>query len=193
MDSGSGSRDEENEMTAHPDPMRTKTDRLDDGSIVVAASGEIDLSCAGGLEARLRGLLGCARRLVLDLSDVRFMDSSGVHCVLDVERASRQAGVEFAIVPGPPQVRQVFRLTEADAALRFVDDRPRRRPHDGASAEATWNAVLPETGHHPATSRPGWWLTDARQTPRPPINERHVGAQGPTEGGDPHGGQPQRD
>ena len=96
-------------------------------TVVVVAYGEIDLSCAGRLEARLRGLLGCARRLVLDLSGVRFMDSSGLHCVLDVHHASRAAGVEFTLLPGPPQVQRIFRITKTDEIVRFVAVRPARR------------------------------------------------------------------
>jgi anti-anti-sigma factor len=93
-----------------------------DGTIVVIATGEIDLGCAEAFEALLRGLLGyTTRRLVLDLSDVCFMDSGGLHCLLEVQRASRAAGVEFLLVPGPPQVQQVFEITGTDETLRFVD------------------------------------------------------------------------
>ena len=106
--------------------MHTELERHGD-TVVVVAYGEIDLSCAPRLEARLRGLLGCARRLVLDLSGVRFMDSSGLHCVLDVHHASRAAGVEFTLLPGPPQVQRIFRITKTDEIVRFVAVRPARR------------------------------------------------------------------
>jgi anti-sigma B factor antagonist len=128
-------------------------------TIVVVASGEIDLSCAGALEARLRGLLGRARRVVLDLRDVRFMDSSGVHCVLDVDRASRAAGVEFVVVPGPPEVQQIFQITGTDALLRFIDvrepsgthapDAPPTHPHRNVSANGA-----PEGGNPDGEQRP---------------------------------------
>jgi anti-anti-sigma factor len=92
-------------------------------TIVVIASGEIDLSCAGRLEAQLRGLLGCARRLVVDLSGVQFMDPPGLRCLLAVDRAGRAAGVELTIVPGPPQVQRLFEITKTDETLHFT-----RRP-----------------------------------------------------------------
>jgi anti-sigma B factor antagonist len=93
-------------------------------TVVVLANGEIDISCAGRLEAQLRGLLGCTRRLVLDLGDVHFMDCSGLHCVLSVHHASHAAGVEFVIVPGPPQVQRIFDMTKTNEILRFTPSAP---------------------------------------------------------------------
>jgi len=114
-------------MTHHHEllePVHAEFERYGD-TVVVAAFGEIDLSCASRLEPQLRGLLGCARRLVLDLRKVCFMDCSGLHCVLDIHDASRAAGVEFTLVPGPPCVQRIFEITKTDVVLRFID-RPLR-------------------------------------------------------------------
>jgi hypothetical protein len=48
------------------------------------------------------------------------MDISGLHCVLDVHHASRAAGVEFDVVPGPPGVQRLFEVTKTDEMLRFT-------------------------------------------------------------------------
>jgi anti-sigma B factor antagonist len=96
------------------------TEREHRDTIVAVVFGEIDLTCSGRLNARLRELIGRARRLVLDLRDVRFMDISGLHCVLDVHHASRAAGVEFDVVPGPPAVQRLFQVTKTDEMLRFI-------------------------------------------------------------------------
>jgi len=101
------------------EPLHTRLERHGD-TIVVAAYGEIDLTSADRLQAQLRGLLNGHRRLVLDLRELDFIDSSGLHCILEVDRASRAAAVEFQLVPGPPHVQRVFSLTKTDETLRFI-------------------------------------------------------------------------
>jgi anti-sigma B factor antagonist len=101
------------------EPLHTRQERHGD-TIVVAAFGEIDLTSADRLEAQLLAVLSSHRRLVLDLRELDFIDSSGLHCILDVDSASRAAGVEFELVPGPPHVQRVFRLTRTDETLRFI-------------------------------------------------------------------------
>lgn len=103
-----------------PEPFRTTQVRHGD-IVVVMAYGEIDLSSVDALGAELRGLLAGYRRIVLDLRQVVFVDSSGLHCLLDVDRESRAAGSEFELVPGGPQVQRLFELTRTTDRLRFVD------------------------------------------------------------------------
>jgi anti-sigma B factor antagonist len=91
-------------------------------TIVLAAHGEIDIDTAGQLDEQLRELLERGfERVVLDLRGVTFIDSSGLHAILDASAASDRAGVEFAIVKGPAPVERVFELTQTDSALRFID------------------------------------------------------------------------
>jgi anti-sigma B factor antagonist len=108
-----------------PEPLRTTRYRHGDTMIVIA-SGEIDLSSADRLRTELGELLGSCRRLVLDLGHVDFIESSGLHCILDIEQASRARGVEFALVPGPPQVQRLFDITRTAERLRFIEPIPRR-------------------------------------------------------------------
>ena len=91
-------------------------------TIVVSAEGEIDISTAGGLQAQLRELLGVGfTRVVLDLREVSFVDSTGLRALLEIDGESRGAGVEFALLRGPEQVQRLFELTQTDHALRFID------------------------------------------------------------------------
>jgi anti-sigma B factor antagonist len=104
-----------------PQPLRTRLEQLGD-TVVVVASGEIDLTHSERLRTQLFGLVEGFPRVVLDLREVGFIDSSGLHCILDVDSASRAAGVEFALVPGPRQVQRLFEVTRTEEQLYFVDD-----------------------------------------------------------------------
>jgi anti-sigma B factor antagonist len=74
--------------------------------------GEIDMATVGRVRRKIDECVadGC-ERVVLDLRGVSFMDSSGVHLVLDADAAARAASWELLVVEGPWQVRRVFELT----------------------------------------------------------------------------------
>jgi anti-sigma B factor antagonist len=107
-------------IEAFPEPLKTRQVRHGD-TVLVVASGEIDVSSADRLRAELLGLFDSCRQLVLDLRAVVFIESSGLHCILDVDKESRAASVEFALVPGPPQVQRLFELTKTADMLHFIE------------------------------------------------------------------------
>jgi anti-anti-sigma factor len=92
------------------------------GTAIVAASGDLDLSTAPDLERSLLGVQSDARRVVLDLRGVSFMDSSGLRVILAADARARASGGRFVIVRGPPGVHRVFELTLLDRRLEFVED-----------------------------------------------------------------------
>jgi anti-anti-sigma factor len=92
-------------------------------TVAAIAHGEIDLVSAPELATQLGELLGTGfARIVLDLRDVPFIDSSGLRVILDTDAACGRRGVEFAMVPGPTSVQRLFQLTGTDAQLQFVED-----------------------------------------------------------------------
>jgi len=91
---------------------------------VVAAYGEIDMYSVAQLDQQMDALLERGfNRVVLDLRGVTFIDSTGLHAILEANAASDRAGVEFAIVQGPPPVQRLFELTQTGSALRFIEVR----------------------------------------------------------------------
>lgn len=105
-----------------PESLHTELEQHGE-TIVVVASGEIDLTSADRLQAQLHGLLSSVDRVVLDLRQVVFIDSTALRCMLEVDKASRDANVEFLLVPGPPQVQRLFQVTRTEDALRFIEPR----------------------------------------------------------------------
>ena len=96
----------------------------EDGPTVrLKLAGELDLSSAGDLESELRRIEGRGpEALVLDLREVRFMDSTGLRVVITADDRAREGGWRFSVVPGPEAVQRVFRITRLEERLDFVED-----------------------------------------------------------------------
>ena len=84
--------------------------------------GELDLGTVPILAEHVAQLreAGC-RHLTFDLSDLAFLDSSGLRFLLVCHAESRQDGFTMAVVPGPPAVQMVFEITDTRDHLPFID------------------------------------------------------------------------
>jgi anti-sigma B factor antagonist len=83
--------------------------------------GELDLASAGAVQAELeRAEAGDARSLLLDLSGLTFMDSTGVRLVVTAHARSRADADRLALVRGPAAVQRVFEICGVDGLLPFV-------------------------------------------------------------------------
>jgi anti-sigma B factor antagonist len=90
---------------------------------VIALSGELDLAGAAALEDELGRLEpGPLDAIVLDLSGVTFMDSSGLRLIAVASQRAQESGRRLALVPGGDQVMRVFEITRMRERLDFVDD-----------------------------------------------------------------------
>jgi anti-anti-sigma factor len=100
------------------------------GDEVLALRGEFDL--AGATEARKRLLVlepALGGRLVLDLSELTFLDSSGIRLILQARERALRHGADFVLVPGPEQVMRVLELVGLHGQLE-TSRRQRERPLD---------------------------------------------------------------
>ena len=91
-----------------------------DGASCVKLAGEFDIAgreLADEVLARADG----ARKIVLDLSDLEFIDSMGIHFVVTAHQAAEEQGREFTIVRGGPQVTRTFELVGLGDVLPFED------------------------------------------------------------------------
>jgi anti-anti-sigma factor len=88
----------------------------------IRISGALDLATVPILESALTALRQAGfRRLILDLSGLGFMDSTGLRCILVRDAEARQDGFSFALVAAPRAVQRVFELTGTAARLTFID------------------------------------------------------------------------
>ena len=95
---------------------------LDGGDAVVLLHGELDLAGSAALEAELERLatLDGVGRVVLDLSGLEFMDSTGLRTVALADRRMKEAERALALVRGPDVVQRVFEITRMDERLQFA-------------------------------------------------------------------------
>jgi anti-anti-sigma factor len=104
-----------------PGPLRIESRREGD-VIVVALDGELDLASAPELERELVRAEGDApRRIVIDLAQLGFMDSTGLQSLLRARERAAAGRYELALRRGPHQVQRVFELTKTADAFTFDD------------------------------------------------------------------------
>ena len=108
----------------HHDELRPFEVHISPGhdAVRVAPAGEVDLATADRLQTRIEDQLqqGCAR-LVLDLHDVSFMDSTGVRLVLELARRAQHASWELSVIRVPHAVHRVFELSGVLDAVPLGD------------------------------------------------------------------------
>jgi anti-sigma B factor antagonist len=91
-----------------------------EGACRLKLTGEFDLSGRELADELLAGANG-ERKIVLDLSELDFIDSMGIHFVVTAHQAAQAEGRDFAIVRGPPAVDRVFKLVGLGDVLPFED------------------------------------------------------------------------
>ncbi len=80
-------------------------------AVQVRPVGELDLANVPIVDAELADLWAVGfSSLVLDLREVCFLDSTGVHLLFTWTAACEADGIDFRVIPGPPAVQRVIEL-----------------------------------------------------------------------------------
>jgi anti-anti-sigma factor len=96
--------------------------RDQDGVTHVALAGAFDLAALEQFESAVGKLEGVQpAAMVIDLSELTFMDSSGLRALVMADQRARSAGRRLAIVPGPPTIRRVFEITQLQGRLDLIE------------------------------------------------------------------------
>jgi len=106
--------------------------------VVMAVSGEVDMATGPALRDNLLSVLAAGtHRIVLDLSAITFMDSSGLGALLGSQRRARLLEGEIRLAAPSERVVEILRLTNLDrvfdvhptvAAATGVDEDVLREP-----------------------------------------------------------------
>jgi len=96
-----------------------RVERVGSGHSVLTLTGELDLSTVPKLERPLFGELGSKAVVVLDLTGVSFIDSSGIGLLVKAFRDNREGGSGrlHTVVAARSQVDRVFQLAGIERAL----------------------------------------------------------------------------
>lgn len=93
-----------------------------DGALVIQASGRLDSSSAGALEAVLPARIQAHDKVVVNLSDVPYVSSAGLRVLLIGAKAARSGGHRLALVGLSDSVREVFDISGFTSLFTIAPD-----------------------------------------------------------------------
>lgn len=93
--------------------LQLDIDQVDDTTVVIAVSGEIDPYSAASLEQAVQSAASNGvQHLTLNLAGVTFMDSSGLRVVLSADEVMTAQGVKFTLTDLSDPVRRLLEITD---------------------------------------------------------------------------------
>jgi anti-anti-sigma factor len=99
-----------------PAPFKVRSEEQD-GVLVIAVEGELDMNTAVELERELEGPVGAAKApLLIDLSRCEFIDSTGIALIVRAWQALDRDG-RFALCGVGDQVKRVLDITGLEETI----------------------------------------------------------------------------
>ena len=90
---------------------------------VLSLEGEIDLHVSPDIAAALRKMIGRkSKKVVVDLSRVTYIDSSGLAALIEGMQKVEEYGGAFALVGLQETVRTIFEIARLDQVFRIFSD-----------------------------------------------------------------------
>lgn len=88
----------------------------------VALRGELDLASAPDIEQELKRVEATdAKSVVIDLSGLTFIDSTGIRLIVTADTRSRANANRLTLLRGPAAVQRVFVISGVEKLLPFAD------------------------------------------------------------------------
>lgn len=93
-----------------------------DNRIVLQAHGEIDLSNSSVLRKHIMNALNMADEVLVDFSDVEYIDSSGIAALVEGLQFAQEHHKRFALLRPSARVRSILELARLDKVFTILDD-----------------------------------------------------------------------
>jgi anti-sigma B factor antagonist len=87
---------------------------------VLAVAGDLDMSSGPALDEAVAAIVPDHLGVVIDLSNVQFVDSSGLGVLVRALKRVRSAGGQLILVIDSPTTRKLFSITGLDLAFEIV-------------------------------------------------------------------------
>jgi anti-anti-sigma factor len=111
------------DKSTEPALLRVVIDQSGNGLSIVALAGELDLSTIPRLEGRLLDEIRGQDRVVVDLTRLTFIDSSGIGLLIKAHQTANGRGALHTVVSRGSQVERVFELAGIGTCLPIFRDR----------------------------------------------------------------------
>jgi len=93
-----------------------------DGAVILSLAGEIDMKCSSELRTKFMELFKSNPAvLIVDMTEVEFMDSSGLAILVETLKWSRQNNSQLKLVGMVQAVRSVFEISRLDSIFQIYD------------------------------------------------------------------------
>src|SRR5690348_1638574 len=96
---------------AKPAAQLTTVTSTEAAVTTIRCSGKLVAGTTAGLQAEVRGLLPRSKRIVLDLTDLGYMDSTGLGSIIGLYVSAKSAGGRLEVINLSARVRQLFSIT----------------------------------------------------------------------------------
>jgi len=104
------------------DQLIVRTESPSPGVVVITPSADIDMSRSPILRAAIKAeLKPGVERLIIDLVDVQYMDSSGLATLVEAMRIAKTQSIGLYLVCMTQKVRAIFEIARLDAFFRIKD------------------------------------------------------------------------
>ena len=109
-------------MIGDPQPFSYETESDEAGTMTLRLHGELDMGSSSQLAEIMHRLQrGGARKIVVDLRGLSFLDSMGLSALLEAHRAGQDGHHAVSFIRGQRSIQRVFAVTEMDKRVEWVD------------------------------------------------------------------------
>jgi anti-sigma B factor antagonist len=107
---------------ASPASFNVRRKRVREAVEMVSMEGELDLETAPEAQGRIADALAADGEpdLIIDLANLRFIDSTGLHMLLRASNDCQQRRRQMVVIGSGPQVKRIFELTDMAEFLCLV-------------------------------------------------------------------------
>lgn len=105
--------------------------RQESGFTVIELSGEVDLSCSPDARQQILDVIEAGQNLLVDMSGVTYIDSSGVASLVEGYQAARKKAQQFGLIAVSQSAMSVLNLARLDKVFPIHDSVAARLAADG--------------------------------------------------------------